>query len=248
MAYRRANLEHAAAAPENLMQGALLITLLGMVLVTAAAPPIQVFGVHPASLLLLLAYLSGVRLIATAHTTPMWRPTRTHETREDSPEPENQTGPTITRLLVQFGVLAAVLAVAGFGVAKAAVSISKQSGLSETVVGTLFTAISTSMPELVIAVSAVRRGALTLAVGDIFGGNCFDVLFVAFSDAAYRQGSIYHALGQEDRLVMSVTILLTGILLLGLLRREKHEVGNIGFESVLMLLVYLGTMGLFSLG
>lgn len=39
--------------------------------------------------------------------------------------------------------------------------------------------------------AAVRRGALTLAVGDILGGNCFDVLFISGSDVAYREGSIY---------------------------------------------------------
>jgi cation:H+ antiporter len=37
-----------------------------------------------------------------------------------------------------------------------------------------------------------------------------------------------------------LTILLTSILLLGLIRREKHGIGNIGFESFLLFLVYLG--------
>lgn len=39
---------------------------------------------------------------------------------------------------------------------------------------------------------------------------------------------------------MALTILMTGILLLGLLEREKHGAGNIGFESVLILLIYGG--------
>ncbi len=33
---------------------------------------------------------------------------------------------------------------------------------------------------------------------------------------------------------------MTGILLLGLLRREKYGVGNIGFESLSILILYLG--------
>nr|WP_293059967.1 MULTISPECIES: hypothetical protein [unclassified Okeania] len=33
-----------------------------------------------------------------------------------------------------------------------------------------------------------------MAVSDIIGGNTFDVLFIAFSDFAYRRGSIYNGL------------------------------------------------------
>jgi len=112
------------------------------------------------------------------------------------------------------------------------------------VVGELFTAISTSLPELVTSIAAVRQGALTLAVGDIIGGNSFDVLFIAFADMAYRQGSIYHALTQSQSFIIALTILMTGILLLGLLRREKHGIGNIGFESFSILLLYIGGFSL----
>ena len=106
--------------------------------------------------------------------------------------------------------------------------------------GGLFTAVSTSLPELVTSIAAVKQGALTLAVGDIIGGNSFDVLFIAFADFAYRQGSIYLGLTQSQSFIIALTILMTGILLLGLLRREKHGIGNIGFESFLILVIYIG--------
>ena len=90
-------------------------------------------------------------------------------------------------------------------------------------IGGLFTAVATSLPELVTSVAAVRQGALTLAVGGVIGGNAFDVLFVAFSDVAYRGGSIYHAITSQQIFVIALTLLLTGILLLGLLRRKKER-------------------------
>ncbi len=104
----------------------------------------------------------------------------------------------------------------------------------------MFTAVSTSLPELVTTIAAVRQGALTLGVGGVIGGNCFDLLLLAFSDLAYRQGSIYTAIANRQIFVMALTMLMTGILLLGLLEREKHGMGNIGFESVLILLIYGG--------
>ena len=66
------------------------------------------------------------------------------------------------------------------------------------------------------------------------------MLFVAFADVAYQGGSIYHAMTDRQVFVVAEALLLTGILLLGLLRREKHGVGGIGFESFLVIAVYVG--------
>jgi cation:H+ antiporter len=117
------------------------------------------------------------------------------------------------------------------------------------VVGTLFTAVSTSLPELVIALAAVRRGALALAVGNILGGNCFDVLFLVASDVAYRPGSLYHAVSAAQAGWLALGILLTAVLLLGMLRRQPHGPANIGFEGVLVLAFYaIGVAALFAGG
>ena len=90
----------------------------------------------------------------------------------------------------------------------------------------------------------MRRGALTLALGDIIGGNTFDVLFLAFSDLLYRGGSIYHAVTANQTFWMVLSLLMAAVLLLGLIRREEHGIGNIGFESVLVLALYLGSVSL----
>lgn len=74
------------------------------------------------------------------------------------------------------------------------------------------------------------------------GGNSFDVLFVAFADMAFRDGSIYHAVANEQIFVIALTLLMTGIILLGLLRRQKSGLTNIGFESILVLVFYGGAV------
>jgi cation:H+ antiporter len=145
---------------------------------------------------------------------------------------------------LQFIGLALIVAIAGYVVGEAGVALSVQTNLSESLIGGLFTALSTSLPELVTTIAAVRQGALTLAVGGAIGGSSFDVLVLAFCDFAYRGGSIYHALKTGQIFVVALTILMTAILLLGLLRREKHGFANIGFESVLVLMLYLGGFSL----
>lgn len=246
LSYRKANLEHASASIENMMSGALLASLLAMVLIALAGPEISILGVHPASLLILVGYLFGLHLIREARDAPHWLPRWTASTVvEEVEEPEMREGrKSAARLWIRFVVLAAVVAVSGWVVANSGIAIVNQTGLSESVVGALFTAVATSLPELVTSVAAVRRGAVTLAVGGILGGNAFDVLFVSFADVAYRPGSIYHVVSLDTVFMIALALLLTGILLLGLLRRERRGVLGIGFESALVLVFYLVGIGM----
>lgn len=242
--YRDANLEHAAASAENIMQGALLMTLLSIPLLAASSPALTVWGVQPATPLMLATYIYGLKLVSKARSEPMWRPHRTRETRTDEPDDQNVRRTSSWGLWLRFAGAAAVVAVAGWLIARSGIALIDQSGLSETIVGTVFTAISTSLPELVAALVAVQRGALTLAIGNIIGGNAFDTLFIAVADIAYRDGSIYHAIAQQQTFQMSLTLLMTGILVMGLIRREKRGVANIGFESFLIPILYIGSIAM----
>jgi cation:H+ antiporter len=237
--YARANLEHAAASAANIMQAALLVSMLGIILVAMSAPEMDVLGMHPVSLVLPAAYVYGMRMVSQAHAAPMWRPQRTPETREDLPARERHYS-GMRELWVRFAALAVLVGLAGWLVARTGVALAARTGLSETGVGAAFTAVSTSLPELVTCIAAVRLGALTLAVGDIIGGNVFDTLFISLSDAAYRKGSLLHAVGPGALFVTALPVLLTGVLLMGLVRREKRGIANIGFESFFVLLLYVG--------
>jgi cation:H+ antiporter len=235
--YRRANLEHAAADSSNLVQAALLVLLLSIPLVAATTPEVTWYAIHPASVALVVFYLFGVHLARRARTNPMWLPSKTRETRSEVPE-EDSFRISLPRLLIEFALLAVLVGGAGYVLAETGTEIAREARLSESMVGALFTAVTTSLPELVTTLAAVRRGALQLAVGGIIGGNTYDVLFLTISDAAYRDGSIYHAVGMRDLFWLTIALLMTAILLLGLLRREAFGFANIGFESALIFIVY----------
>lgn len=238
LAYRRANLEHAAASVPNLMQAALLTSMLALVLLGTLLPGVTLWGIHPATPLLVAFYLYGLRLVRDAQQAPMWRPTLTRETRQDTPDDLSRM-PTLARLCWAFLGLMTVLGLAGWTLESAATVIAAGGGLSHTVVGVMLTAISTSIPELVTSIAAVRRGALTLAVGGIVGGNAFDILFIAASDIAYREGSIYHAISAESQFWLALDLLMSGVLIMGLIRREPQGIARIGVESAAILLLYL---------
>ena len=243
--YRRANLEHAAASLPNILQAIILIGLVSTVTFARYSPDVTVLGVHPATLALLVIYAYGLRLVRETRDRPGWQPEQTAETVEDEPE-EDDDPASLAQLWGRFALMALTVAVSGFVIAQSGLSIAEQTPLSGTVVGGVLTSVASSLPELVTVIAATRAGALTLAVGDIVGGNVFDVLFVGAADIAFREGSVYHALGDSDLFLLALTMLLTSVLVAGLVHREEK---GIGFEGIAMLVLYVGgVLILFSTG
>ncbi len=239
--YKRANLEHAAASAPNILQAALLVTLLSIPIIATTGPDITVWGIHPATPILFGAYIYGMHLVKQAQEVAPWTPQQTAETHEDEAADESFDG-SVAKLWLSFALNTAIVGVAGWVVARTGTAVAEQTGLSQTAVGGILTAVATSLPELVTSIAAVRQGALTLAVAGIIGGNCFDTLFLAVADIAYRPGSIYHHISNNQAFLMGLTIFMISVLLMGLIRREKRGIANIGFESFLILVVYVGAV------
>lgn len=246
MAFRRANLEHAAAEATNLIQGVLLITLLSLPLLALTTPEVTLWSMHPVSLAIPLVYLGGLAVSRQVREEPMWRPVDTADTRTDTSDDEEDenTHKSTARLVLEFSALMAVMGVAGWLIARTGSSLIDRVGLSASLVGALMTAVATSLPELVTTVAAVRRGALQLAVGGIIGGNMFDTLFLTLSDAAYRGGSLYHAVPAPDYFWVAVGILMTTALLAGLITRERHGPVRMGIDSLALLGIYAGAIAI----
>lgn len=244
MTYRRVNIEHGASSLENLAQGALLCTLLSIPLIAMSVSSVTIFAIHPASIVLFLTYIFGVRLTHKIRKQPMWHPRQTIETQKENKDIGPGNDQSAQQLTLKFLGLALILGSTGMVLAETGIELADRTALSETLIGGLFTSVITSLPELVTTLAAVRRGALNLAVGNIIGGNSFDILFLTGADIFYRPGSLYHQIDQGHVLIIGVSILMTGVLMLGLLRREKRGPAGIGFESVLILGLYVLLAGL----
>lgn len=240
IAYRKANLEHAAASAENLFMSSFLLTLLAIHALAISIPTVSIFGIHPATFIVIITYIFGIHFLARTHKTPMWLPKKTKDTSSEFENNSHRNKPNIGKLWMHFGGYASIVALAGWSLAQLAIPLVEKTGLSHGIVGGVFTAVSTSIPELVVAITAVRMGALNLAVGDIIGGNAFDTLFVSASDIAYREGPIYADISNAEQFWLANSMLMTGVLLMGLIYRERHGPGNIGLESVVLLTLYIG--------
>lgn len=237
LVYRRANLEHSGSSLENLLQSGLLIAMLALPLMASALPGYTVWGVSPVSVVLVVFYVFMNRVIMEARDNPMWYPRRTRSTQQERSAPEGGRR-ALAGVFLQFAAIGAVVGVSGWMLGRAGVLLAAQTGISQTAVGGVMTSVMTSVPELITAVVAVRRGSANLAIGGIIGGNAFDVLFLVASDVAYRDGSIYAEMTPTHHLILSASILMAAVLLLGLLKRDKEGPAGIGFEGILIFAIY----------
>jgi cation:H+ antiporter len=243
LVYRRVNLEHASASLENILQSLLLVAMLAVPVIAYATPTLTIGWIHPLTLAIPVLYGYGLVLLRQMHRAPMWQPIRTGQTADDDAGDDEvvAAGTSTSRLWWVLAGLGAVVGVAGWVVGRAGLSVVAATGLDGGVVGfTLTTAIS-SLPELVVLVTAVRMGQLTLGIGNIVGGNVYDMLMVAIADVAYLPGSVYTAAGPTSLVLLGGTMLITATLATGLVMRDKR---GIGFEGVAIPVIYVATVAL----
>jgi cation:H+ antiporter len=261
LVYRRANLEHAAASLENVLQSVILSAMLAIPVIGYATPGLQLGWFHPLSLLIPILYAYGLRLLRKMREEPMWQPTQTDQTADDDTgegngkgngkgngngdgddEAEDPYAGTSTRgLWGRLAALGLVVGVAGWIVGRAGLGVVAATGLDSGLIGfTLTTGIS-SLPELVVLIAAIRLGQLTLGVGNIVGGNVYDVLMITVADLAYLDGPLYRNAGPTSLVLLGGTLLMTAVLAGGLILRDRKW---IGFEGISIPLIYLGTVAL----
>ncbi|RZU33146.1 sodium:calcium antiporter [Blastococcus saxobsidens] len=254
--YRRVNLEHAAASLQNVLQSVLLIAMLAIPVVAYATPDLRLGWIHPMTLLIPALYAYGLVLLRRMQREPLWQPVRTDQTADgdgDQSESESEGDGgdedrderSTARLWGLLAVMGLVTGVAGWLVGRAGLSVIAEAGLDSGVVGfTLTTAIS-SLPELVVLLTAVRMGQLTLGVGNIVGGNVYDILMISVADIGYLEGPIYRDAGPTSLVLLGGTLVMTAVLAAGLLVRDRKW---IGFEGVSIPLIYVATVVLAVVG
>ena len=258
--YRRVNLEHAAASLQNVLQSVLLIAMLAIPVIAYATPDLRLGWIHPMTLLIPALYAYGLTLLRRMQREPLWQPVHTDQTADGDGEddgdgdgdgeavdadPAHQDQRSTARLWRLLAVMGLITGVAGWLVGRAGLSVIAEAGLDSGVVGfTLTTAIS-SLPELVVLLTAVRMGQLTLGVGNIVGGNVYDILMISVADVGYLEGPIYRDAGPTSLILLGGTLVMTAVLAAGLLMRDRKW---IGFEGVSIPLIYVGTVALALVG
>jgi cation:H+ antiporter len=108
-------------------------------------------------------------------------------------------------------------------------------------VGSLFLAISTSLPELTTDIAAVRLGALDIAAGDLFGSSMANMLILALLSLV-PGAELFRRAALDNGLSASLAIALTAMAALLVLTRLEGSFLGIGYGSLVLGIGYVGGM------
>jgi len=151
---------------------------------------------------------------------------------------------------LRFALAAAAVIAAGIWLAFIGDEIGETTGWSATFVGSLFLAITTSMPELVVTMAALRLGAIDMAVADILGSNVFNIAIIVPVDLSYTRGPILSLASSSHLITAAVVVVMSLLVIVGLRFRQKRKVlrGLSWYAPVLILIYILGAYALFNSG
>jgi len=221
--------------------GALLIALAAASIVAGRRFSFLALGwVGIPSIVILILYLLGMWWIFRRE-----RGQRLHTAPTTSHQYDNFTTRTVS---IRFALAAAVVIAAGIWLSFIGDEIAKTTGWDSTFVGSLFLAITTSAPELVVAITALRMGAVDLAVADILGANMLDIAIIAPVDLAQGQGFVLSSVSSGNLIVASVAVTMTILVIAGLKFRRKRKVFRVAswYTPLLIALYIIGAYALFN--
>jgi cation:H+ antiporter len=213
--------------------GALAICLAAIATLGMLVPGRMLVGVGWATAAVAATYVAGMRYLHRNRAEPPFGP------------PEHAARPRRTELrraVVGFVIGAIVILAAAPYLASSTASLADRLGVSRGFAGMLLLAVTTSLPEAVVTVTSVRAGTYDLAVGNLLGSNCFNMLVLVPLDVVDGGRSLLADTGRALSIGALAGMLLTGLAILGILDRAERRRRMIDLGPIVMIGVYVATL------
>ena len=197
---------------------------LGILLIAIAAGSILGGGkfsglalgwVSISSIIILILYLAGV--------WGVFHFERSHQIQPLQASPRQYEESRIRTVWFKFVLAAAAVIGAGIWLAFIGNEIAQTTGWDASFVGSLFLAIATSMPELVVTTAALRLGAIDMAVANILGANMLDIAHIFSVDLFYIQGPVLGSVSSAHLITAAVVVVMNLLVIVGLRFRQKRK-------------------------
>ncbi len=140
-------------------------------------------------------------------------------------------------------ISAALILFAGPRLAHAAEALAEASGLGRTFVGTALLPITTTLPELVAAITALRIRAFDLIVGNAFGSIAFNLFLLAPIDMVY-DGSLLADASPTHVVTSLAAIVTVAIAIMGQLTHAEQRKRVLEPDAALVIGVIFGALAL----
>lgn len=213
------------------MSGA-MICVAGLTLLTAPLTEHwNILGIGPGLWLLALIYVGGIRIVYLDQRVAATEAVA-------SPQHVDEPTGSIQAAIARFVGCALVILVVGPFMAHAAEKFAAATGIGRTFVGTTMVALSTSLPEFVASLAAVRMGAYDLAIGNVFGSNAFNMFLLVPLDVAHS-GALMASVSASHGITCLSAILATQTAIMGQLYNVEGRRRFIDLDAWLVIGIVL---------
>lgn len=243
--YRRETLYSRAAQGHMLSVslGAILIAFTGFSLLLDRAgmsPSLWHVGLY--SPFIVLIYLVAMRAVYSYE-----RRTLSEYTEESA---ERYPDVTLHSAIKGYAWAALAIVVAGSWLPFVAKDISDLMGWGQSFVGTLLVAAVTSAPEAAVTISALRIGALDMAIANLLGSNLFNIIILAVDDLFYTKGPLLAHVDASHALTAFTAVMMSALVAVGFIfRPQGRAILGLTWVSLGLLMLYvLNTWILFQHG
>jgi len=146
---------------------------------------------------------------------------------------------SMRKALLKFSVNALLVVLAALVLPEVGERLAIETGLGQIFVGNILIAFSTALPEMVVSVSAVKMGAVDLAIGNLFGSIIFNIFILAVDDVFFIKGPLLSFVDQ-NHIVSGVSALaMTSIAVVGLTYRASRKRLLLSWHSFGIIAVYV---------
>ncbi|WP_209125801.1 sodium:calcium antiporter [Alkalihalobacillus sp. BA299] len=137
-----------------------------------------------------------------------------------------------------FFLCAVVTVISAIKLSTYADALSEKTALGGLMVGTIFLAGATSLPEVTTSISAIMLDNPDIAIGNVLGSNMFNLLILASFDLYYRKKQIFKGASGEHFYTASIGLLLAVTTLLALTIQLNITILGIGIDTLIIVLIY----------
>jgi cation:H+ antiporter len=234
------------------LEGLLVVVTVAVVLMGALLPRSVVIGgrVSPASLAIVVVWIGGVWVLNQVRSSPKWevvmpgsRAGRPHRRVRHPVADAARAQHSMPHVVVVFGLAALVTLAAGVVLEISGSELAGRAGINGVVFGATVLALATALPEISSGIEAVRLGDHQLAIGDIFGGNAFQLCLFVVADLVAAKAVLPTA-GAANAWLAGLGLAITAVYIGGVIVRPSRP-KRLGPDSILALVIYaIGIVGL----
>jgi cation:H+ antiporter len=235
------------------LEALLVVIVVAGVQMGALLKPSTAIGgvVSPASIAIVVLWLLGIYVIDSARKNPRWKVSMPGSAPGRHPAERRQVDahPYASRstawIAAIFGAACGITLLAGVALEESGSTLADRAGVNGVIFGATVLAAATALPELSSGIASVRLGDHALAIGDIFGGNAFQVCLFLVADLVAGK-PVLPSTGNLNAWLAALGVGLTAIYGFGMIVRPVRTFLRLGLDSWLAIAVFsLGIAGLF---